>query len=162
MTYPFHLRNGKYHFVGSQVFLVWHGGKGQKDGVHGRVCVRRIVALSLPARSSRSPAHGLVPPTAPGLRLRGGCGAMLSSRAAPPSHPPRHASAGGVRAPSRSSRTVHSTAPCSAYIQSQDIHETTVRMKSSPSPARSDIFIPHTILIEAGRQGRSSRLAAAS
>ena len=47
----------------------------------------------------------------PGLRLRGGCGAMLSSRAAPPAHPPRHASVGGVRAPSRSSRTVRSTAP---------------------------------------------------
>ena len=53
---------------------------------------------------------------APGLRLRGGCGAMLSSRAAPPAHPPRHASVGGVRAPSRSSRTVRSTAPrLSAY-----------------------------------------------
>ena len=81
----------------------------------------RFVALSLPARSSRSPAHGRDPSTAPGLRLRGGCGAMLSSRAAPPSHPPRHASAGGVRAPSRSSRTVRSTAPRSAHIQSQDI-----------------------------------------
>ena len=122
----------------------------------------RFVAISLPARSSRSPAHGRVPPTAPGLRLRGGCGAMLSSRAAPPSHPPRHASVGGVRAPSRSSRTVRSTAPCSTYIQSQDIHAITVRMKSFPSPARSDMFIPHTILIEAGRQGRCSRLAAAS
>ena len=51
---------------------------------------------------------------APGLRLRGGCGAMLSSRAAPPAHPPRHASVGGVRAPSRSSRTVRSTAPRSS------------------------------------------------
>ena len=48
---------------------------------------------------------------APGLRLRGGCGAMLSSRATPPAHPPRHASVGGVRAPSRSSRTVRSIAP---------------------------------------------------
>ena len=100
----------------------------------------RFVALSPPARSSRSPAHGRNPPTAPGLRLRGGCGAMLSSRAAPPSHPPRHASAGGVRAPSRSSRTVRSTAPRSAYIQSQDIHEITVRMKSSPPPARTNIL----------------------
>ena len=52
----------------------------------------------------------------PGLRLRGGCGAMLSSRATPPAHPPRHASVGGVHAPSRSSRTVRSTAPrLSAY-----------------------------------------------
>ena len=99
----------------------------------------RFVAISLPARSSRSPAHGLVPPTAPGLRLRGGCGAMLSSRAAPPSHPPRHASAGGVRAPSRSSRTVRSTAPCSAYLESLDIYATMLRRNLLATMARTNV-----------------------
>ena len=75
-----------------------------------------LIALSRPARSSRSPAHTCIGRQAPGLRLRGGCGAMLSSRAAPPSHPPRHAPDVRIRAPSRSSRTVRSTAPRSAYL----------------------------------------------
>ena len=70
-----------------------------------------LIALSRPARSSRSPAHACIGRQSPGLRLRGGCGAMLSSRAAPSSHPQRHAPDVRIRAPSRSSRTVRSTAP---------------------------------------------------
>ena len=89
---------------------------------------------------------------APGLRLRGGCGAMLSSRAAPPAHPPRHASVGGVRAPSRSSRTIRSTAPrLSAYIIAKHLAWCG---EFGFLVARTNIFIPHRILILAGRQGR--------
>ena len=104
---------------------------------------------------------------APGLRLRGGCGAMLSSRAAPPAHPPRHASVGGVRAPSRSSRTVRSTAPClSAYPIARCLCGRAASMMppnaavSSKPPYR--VSLDNQGILAAGRQGRCSRLAAAS
>ena len=87
---------------------------------------------------------------APGLRLRGGCGAMLSSRAAPPAHPPRHASVGGVRAPSRSSRMVRSTAPrSSAYPIAMNL--CIVRRNWLPS-GKNQCFrvITHKILNTAG------------
>ena len=57
----------------------------------------------------------------PGLRLRGGCGAMLSSRAAPPAHPPRHPPAA---APARlASPRARPTRPIlgSAQLQSQGV-----------------------------------------
>ena len=63
----------------------------------------------------------------PGLRLRGGCGAMLSSRAAPPAHPPRHpppAAPARLASPrARPVRPLHG----SAHIQSQGVCVTMVR-----------------------------------
>ena len=101
---------------------------------------RGLVASVRSARSSRSSARVRVPPPDAWLASAGRMrrDAVVSRRPALASAAP--CAAGGVRAPSRSSRTVRSTAPGSAHIQSQDIHEITVRMKSSPSPARTNIL----------------------
>ena len=68
----------------------------------------------------------------PGLRLRGGCGAILSSRAAPPAHPPRHpppAAPARLASPrARPVRPLHG----SAHIQSQGVYTTMARRNLSP------------------------------
>ena len=91
-----------------------------------------------------APATRRIPPAAPGSRLRAGCGAMLSSRAAPPAHPRRHPRRAAPRSPSRSSRPPRSAAPRFHRGLSA-----TGRTDARPPTYRSRA-VTHTILISVG------------
>ena len=101
-----------------------------------------------------APATRRIPPAAPGSRLRGGCGAMLSSRAAPPAHPRRHPRRAAPRSPSRSSRPPRSAAPrfhrgLSATGRT-DARPPTYRSRAIGMIWRGKL-LTHTILISAGQ-----------